>query len=101
LTWKPYKKVDRYAVDTLPDAQWLKVIEAHGRRNELAPKLLATQPYFGGAESDANEEMNEIDPCLVPTIFAVLHHAPRTAANVMFVGLMGVLGGDVIRPLSH
>jgi hypothetical protein len=100
LTWKPMKKVGRTVAVTVPDAQWLKLTEAYSRRNEQTPKLLATLPHDASAELADGEEMSEIHPGLVPTLFAVGKHTPRTASNVILIGLLGVLGGDEIRPCT-
>jgi hypothetical protein len=71
---------------------WSYWVETFYTRNEVAPMLLALSDV-----DIADEPMEEINPCLVPSLFAVVQKAPRTAPNNMLIGLLVALGCERVR----
>jgi hypothetical protein len=81
------------------DAELLKLVAAYCERNKKIPMLLAKSHDFTDSTDAADmDTASSIAPCLVPSLFLVAQHAARMAGNNMLIGLLGVLGGDVIGP---
>jgi hypothetical protein len=70
------------------------VLQCSCMRNETIPILVA-KPRLN---DDENEDSDETDLCLVPTLFGAAKQAPRTAPTVMLIGLLATR--DAVGPKS-
>jgi hypothetical protein len=87
------------AVEMALDPAFLKLVAAYCEKNEKIPKLLAKSNDFTENTNAADmDTTSSINPCLAPSFFLVARQAPRMARNNMLIGLLGVLGGDMIGP---
>jgi hypothetical protein len=74
----------------------LKLVAAYCERNKKIPKLLAKSNDFRD-NTDAAADMDTTSS-LAPSFFLVARQAPRMSGTTILIGLLGILGGDIIGP---
>jgi hypothetical protein len=96
FTWNaPFYSAGEMALDP----EWLKQVASYCERNKKIPILLAKSQDFTDDTNAADmDTTSSITPRLVPSLFLVAQQAPRVTCNNTLIGLLGVLGGDVIGP---
>jgi hypothetical protein len=79
-----------------PPPSLMRRVATYCQRNKFLPQLFSQK--CAAAALDGADGADQINPCVIPSLFRVAQRARRNAPNAVFLGLLAALDEDVVGP---